>query len=410
MKRPLSDIRVCDLSQNLAGPFCAQILGDLGAEIIKVEPPSGDTARPWGPPFWGDDSVLFLSVSRNKRSIMLDLKAEEGREALRRLIATSDVLVASARVGVPERLGYDYETARALRDDIVYLSVTAYGERGPRKNHPGYDPLMQAYAGIMSVTGHPDGPPARVGGSVVDFGTGMWGAIAVLGALRSRDRTGEGSKLEISLLDTSVGWVSYHIMGYLATGEVPGPMGSGLGSIVPYQAFETGDGGSVMIAAGNDGIFRRLCRALDAPELAEDSRFATNPKRVALRDELVPVLEEIISGYETDELVRVLEEHSVPCSPIQDIAEVAADPQVEAAELIPRATHSQVDEYRDVAIALRMDGERPRGVLPPPGPGEHTEEILGELGYDDEEMRALMEKGIAVDARRGRTADDEAAD
>ncbi|MDX1566970.1 MAG: CoA transferase, partial [Longimicrobiales bacterium] len=175
MKRPLSDIRVCDLSQNLAGPFCAQILGDLGAEIVKVEPPSGDTARPWGPPFWGDDSALFLSVSRNKRSIMLDLKAEEGQEALRRLIATSDVLVASARLGVPERLGYDYDTARSIREDLVYLSVTAYGERGPRKEHPGYDPLMQAYAGIMSVTGHPDGPPARVGGSVVDFGTGMWG-------------------------------------------------------------------------------------------------------------------------------------------------------------------------------------------------------------------------------------------
>lgn len=395
MKHPLSDIRILDLSQNLAGPFCAQILGDLGAEIIKVEPPSGDTARPWGPPFWGDDSVLFLSVSRNKRSIILDLKAEEGQEVLQRIMATSDVVLASARVGVPERLGYDYETARAVRDDIVYISVTAYGERGPRKEDPGYDPLMQAYSGIMSVTGHPGGSPARVGGSVVDYGTGMWGAIAVLGALRSRDATGEGAKLEVALLDTAVGWVSYHLMGYLATGEVPGPMGSGLGSIVPYQAFETTDG-SVMIAAGNDGIYRRLCRALDAPELADDPRFETNPKRVAHRDELIPVLEETIAGYSTQELVEVLEEHSVPCSPIQDIAEVANDAQVEAAELLPRAPHSQVSDYRDMALPLRMDGERPRGDRPPPGPGEHTEEILREMGYTAAEIESLKEKGVAV--------------
>lgn len=395
MRRPLRDIRVLDLSQNLAGPFCAQILGDLGAEIIKVEPPGGDPARPWGPPFWGDDSVLFLSVSRNKRSMILDLKTEEGQDVLRRLVETSDVLVESARVGVPERLGYDYETAREIREDLIYLSVTAYGERGPRKEHPGYDPLMQAYAGIMSVTGHPGQPPVRVGGSVVDYGTGMWGAIAVLSALRSRDATGEGAKLEIALLDTAVNWVSYHIMGYLSTGEVPGPMGSGLGSIVPYQAFETSDG-SVMIAAGNDGIFGRLCQALEVPELATDPRFATNPQRVAHRDELVPTVEELVAPFETDELVTLLEEHSVPCSPIQDIAEVAADPQVEAAGLLPRAHHRQEPDYRDMALALRLDGERPRGQRPPPGPGEHTLEILEEIGYEPDRARDLVEAGVAA--------------
>lgn len=393
--RPLQDVRVLDLSQNLAGPFCAQILGDLGAEIVKVEPPGGDPARPWGPPFWGDDSVLFLSVSRNKRSMILDLKTDEGQDVLRKLVETSDVLVESARVGVPERLGYDYETVRKIREDLVYLSVTAYGERGPRKEHPGYDPLMQAYAGIMSVTGHPGQPPVRVGGSVVDYGTGMWGAIAVLSALRSRDATGEGTKLEIALLDTAVNWVSYHIMGYLSTGEVPGPMGSGLGSIVPYQAFETRDG-SVMIAAGNDGIFRRLCQALEVPDLPEDPRFATNPQRVAHREELIPMMEELVAPFETEDLVTLLEEHSVPCSPIQDIAEVAADSQVEAAELLPRSPHRQASDYRDMALALRMDGERPRGDRRPPGPGEHTLEVLEEIGYDPDRARDLVESGVAA--------------
>lgn len=235
---------------------------------------------------------------------------------------------------------------------------------------------------------------------MVDFGTGMWGAIAVLGALRARDESGEGAKLETALLDTAVGWVSYHLMGYLATGEVPGPMGSALGAIAPYQAFATSDG-SVMIAAGNDAIFRRLCRAIEAPELSEDPRFLTNPLRVANRGELVPLLEDLTRGYETEELVALMDAHAVPCSPIQDIGEVAADPQVAAAELIPEAAHPDVPGYREVAIPLRMDGERPRGGLPPPRPGQHTLEILDELGYTDEEARRLLERGVTAASTGG---------
>ena len=211
MTPSLHDVRVCDLTQNLAGPLCAQILGDLGADVIKVEAPGGDPGRAWGPPFWGNDSTLFLSANRNKRSIILDLKSPEGRGILHRIAGESDVLVQSARFGVPERLEYDYETIRALREDIIYLSISAYGDRGPMRELPGYDPLMQAFSGIMSVTGNPGAPPARVGGSVVDFGTGMWSTIAILSALRTRDATGCGVKLDTALLDTAVGWVAYHM-------------------------------------------------------------------------------------------------------------------------------------------------------------------------------------------------------
>jgi crotonobetainyl-CoA:carnitine CoA-transferase CaiB-like acyl-CoA transferase len=393
VNQTLEDIAVCDLTQNLAGPFCSQILGDLGAQIIKVEPPGGDPARAWGPPFWGPDSTLFLSANRNKRSIVVDLKAEEGREVLRRIAKASDVFLQSARIGVPERLGFDYGSIRALREDVIHMSITAYGDRGPMKKLPGYDPLMQAFSGLMSVTGHPGEAPARAGGSVVDYGTGMWAAIAILGALRTRDRTGEGAKLDTALLDTSLLWVSYHLMGYLSTGKVPGPMGSGLGAIVPYQAFSTSDG-DVMIAAGNDGIFSRLCQALELTEIAKDERFASNPQRVAHRADLIPVLEEAIRSYETADFVALMQDHSVPCSPIQNVAQVVSDPQVAAAEILARPDHPDVPGYTDVALPLRINGERPRGTLVPPAAGQHTIEILREVGYSSAEVDRLRQAGV----------------
>ncbi len=397
MTASLAGVRVCDLTQNLAGPLCAQILGDLGADIIKVEAPGGDPGRAWGPPFWGSDSTLFLSANRNKRSIILDLKNPEGQEILHRLAGGSDVFVESARFGVPERLGYDYESIRTLREDIIYMSISAYGDRGPMRELPGYDPLMQAFSGIMSVTGHPGEPPARVGGSIVDFGTGMWATIAILSALRTRDATGRGAKLDAALLDTAVGWVSYHMMGYLATGNVPGPMGSAMDSIVPYQGFETADG-NVMISGGSDRIFVRLCDALGLGELGGDPRFATNPDRVAHRQELAGLIEARTKTHGTEDLLALMHEHAVPCSPIQNMAEVAADPQVAEAGLLPMASHPEVPDYQDVALPLRVDGERPRGVLPPPRAGEHTNEVLQELGYNEEEVSGFLERGVAFES------------
>jgi len=244
------------------------------------------------------------------------------------------------------------------------------------------------------VTGNPGAPPSRVGGSVVDFGTGMWSTIAILSALRTRDATGEGAKLDAALLDTAVGWVSYHMMGYLATGDVPGPMGSAMDSIVPYQGFQTADG-SVMISGGSDRIFVRLCEALGLGELGADPRFLTNPDRVANRDELIEILENQIKSHTTDDLLELLNDHAVPCSPIQNMAEVAAHPQVAEAGLLPMAAHPEVPDYQDVALPLRVDGERPRGVRPPPAAGEHTSEVLAELGYTEGEVQGFFERGVA---------------
>lgn len=395
MLKPLEGIRVCDTAQNLAGPYCSQILGDLGADVIKVEPPGGDSARPWGPPFWGSDSALFLSVNRNKRSIVLDLKSEEGMEALRRLVRTSDVFLQASRMGVAERLGFDYPTLREINPRLVYLAVTAFGDRGPMKNSPGYDPLIQAFSGIMSLTGHPDGPPARVGGSVVDFGTGMWGAIGILAALRQREITGEGSQVDVALLDTALGWISYHLLGYLSTGEVPGRMGSGLASIVPYEGFPTSDG-EVMIAGGSDPIFRRLCQALGIPEIADQPDFATNPARVAHRGRLVPLLATRTSRMTTAELMAKLQAHAVPSSPVRSVDEVVEDAQVQASGMIAEQPHPQVEGYRDVSLPFRLSGERPRGERAVPRPGQDTREILAELDYDDAAIDRLVQSGIAT--------------
>jgi crotonobetainyl-CoA:carnitine CoA-transferase CaiB-like acyl-CoA transferase len=390
---PLSDVRVCDLTQNLAGPYCSQILADLGATVVKIEPPGGDMAREWGPPFWGTRSALYLSANRGKRSIVLDLKAKEGLEVLHRIARGSDVFMQASRTGAAKRLGCDYEAIRALRPDVIYVSISAYGPKGPMSDQPGYDPLMQAYTGLMSTTGHPGGPPTRVGGAVVDYGTGMWAAIAVLAALRRRDATGEGAELEAALLDTTLGWVSYHVSGYLATGRVPAPMGTGVPAISPYQAFRTSDG-YVMIAAGNDALFGRLCDALGVKELASDPRFLTNPQRSANNAALVALIEGRTCGHSTAALVELTRKHAVPCSAIRDIAEVVADPQVAAAELIADAPDPELPHYRDLAIPLRMDGVRPHAAETPPHAGEHTREILDELGYSEAEVESLVEKGV----------------
>lgn len=376
----LDGIRVLDLSQNIAGPQCALVLGDLGADIIKVEPPSGDPARAWGPPFWGNDSSLYLAFNRNKRSIVVDLKTDEGREVVHRLIASSDIVIQAFRKGVAERFGIGYEQVKQKHPKIIYASLTGYGSEGPYANLPGYDPLMQAFSGIMSVTGHKDGRPARVGGAVVDIGSGNLMAIGVLAALRKRDREGVGTHVECSLLDTALSWISYHMVGYLASGDVPQRMGTGLAMVAPYEGFPTEDG-ELVICGGNDGIFGRLCGALNIPELANDDRFRDNPSRVAHRDELRELLSAKTRQFTTVALDELLKSHRVPCSPIQTVDEVIDHPQVRANEIFEPEPHPRIPGYRELKLPIRFDGARPALRELPPEQGEHTDEILAEIGY-----------------------------
>ncbi len=386
----LDGIRVVDLSQNIAGPQATQMLADLGADVIKVEPPAGDPARQWGPPFWDGDAPLFLAFNRNKRSVVADLKSREGRQVVRRLVAGADVLVQAFRKGVIERMGFGYETVRRQFPGIVYASVAGYGFEGPYARTPGYDPLLQAYSGMMSITGPPDGDPARVGGSVVDIGSGYLLALGVLAALRKRDSEGTGSLVECSLLDTSLGWVGYHMMTYLASGNVPRRMGTGLAMIAPYEAFPTKDG-QLMICGGNDGIFRRLCEALGIPETADDGRFADNPSRVGNCDALRELLSRHTRERTTQELDELLKSHRVPCSPIQSIDEVVDDPQVQANRIFDPTPHPRIPEYRDLKMPVRFDGNRPTLRRVPPRVGEHTAEVLAELGYSDAEIKGYSE-------------------
>jgi crotonobetainyl-CoA:carnitine CoA-transferase CaiB-like acyl-CoA transferase len=355
--------------------------------VIKVEPPGGDPARRWGPPFAAGQSPLFLCANRGKRSVELDLRSERGLEAALRLASRSHVFVQAYRAGVADRLGLGYDAVRAVRPNVVYVSVTAFGTEGPMRDQPGYDPLMQAQAGLMSVTGDPDGPPARVGTSLVDMGTGLWTALAVLAEMMERgwpdpDPDAGAVHLTSSLLDTAVAWMAYHLQGHLATGAVPGPMGTGLGMIEPYRAFPARDG-HIMIAAGNDAIFGRLCDALDLDGLSADPRFATNAERVVNRDDLVAALEARTRDAAAADLLDRLRAARVPCAPIQDTAEVAADPQVAASGML-RPTDAGDGGYVDVAPPLRWDGARPAPGTPAPAAGQHTAEVLAEIGMAGE--------------------------
>jgi formyl-CoA transferase/CoA:oxalate CoA-transferase len=374
--RPLAGIRVLELAQNLAGPYCAQVLAGLGADVIKVERPGGDAARDWGPPFIDGAGSIFTAANRGKRSIELDIGTESGRRTLRALIERSDVLIEAFRPGSFAAMGFDAPTVHAWAPRLIYCSVLAYGEAGPLRELPGYDPLMQAHGGIVSITGEPDTRGARVGTSVVDMGTGMWLVIAVLAALRTRDVEGIGSRLSVSLYDTALSWNAYHIAGFLDAGVVPRPLGTELPMIAPYGAFATADG-EVMIAAGNDNLFRRLCTALGLESAAADERFASNAGRVAHRDDVTAAVRAATARLGTEPLLELLRSHGVPCAPIQDMAAVCADEQTAASGMIEQGRGPTA-----LTLPLRFDGQRSDAGSPPPRAGEHTLEILRELGVE----------------------------
>lgn len=373
---PLAGLRVADFSQNLAGPYATQVLADLGADVVKVEPPGGDPARRWGPPFIRGQSTLFQAVNRNKRSVVLDLRSAAGKARARELAARADVVLQALRPGGAERFGIDYGSVREINPAVVYVSVLAYGKEGPLRNEPGYDPLMQAMSGLMSVTGEAGGSPVRVGASVVDLGAGLWIAIGVLGALGERDRTGRGCHVTVSLLDTALAWMSYHLTGYLATGKTPGPMGTSIAMIAPYEAFPCADG-SVMIAAGNDVIFRRLCGALGL-ELATHPDYAENASRVVNSARLAGIIGERTRGHSVEALLRLLSNHRVPAAPIHNVASALADRQTAATGMVQRHEDPELGDYVDIPMPVRWDGRRAPLRRFPPLPGEHQGELFPE--------------------------------
>jgi crotonobetainyl-CoA:carnitine CoA-transferase CaiB-like acyl-CoA transferase len=394
MNAPLAGLLVADLTQNVAGPYCTQILGDMGAQVVKVERPErGDDARAWAPPYWGEESAAFMSVNRNKRSLAVDMKAPEGRAILERLVGRADVLVQSLRAGVIEELGLGWEQARRLNPRLVYCSVTAFGPEGPYRDRPGYDPLMQAYGGLMSVNGHPGQPPARVPVSIIDMGTGMWAATAVLGALRERDRTGRGAHVTTALFDTALAWTAFQMTNYLASGEVPQPQGSGTPMIAPYEAFPARDGW-VMIGAASDALFVKFCEALGLGALPRDPRFASNPQRVANRAALLETMAAVTRTLGASELLERLQSAGVPSAPILTLDRVAAEPQTEASGMLIPQKHPRVPDYRAVGLPIRWDGERPGVARVPPLLGEHTSEVLAELGYDERTITELAARHV----------------
>jgi crotonobetainyl-CoA:carnitine CoA-transferase CaiB-like acyl-CoA transferase len=386
---PLAGVRVIDVTGSLAGPHCTEVLGALGADVVKIErPDGGDDTRSWGPPFWDGEGTLFLTANANKRSLALRISEPRGLEALLRLADRADVLVQSLRPGLAEQSGFGADAVRGRNPRLVYCSIGAFGRSGPLRDAPGYDPLIQAASGIMSVTGEADGGPVRVGVSLVDYMTGMWAALGIVAALRERERTDVGATLDTSLYETALGLMSYHLTGFVATGTAPGRLGTEFPLIVPYQAFPTRDG-HLMVAATNDRLFRLLCVAIDLPGLPEDARFATNPARVENRLALGEALGGRFAEEATGAWLERLGAAGVPAAPVQDVAATAAHPQTEAVAMLE-------PELRAVGHPLSVDGDRIRNRTRAPGLGAHTRELLLEAGYSSGEVDALVASGVAA--------------
>jgi len=395
MPSPLTGFRVLDLSRVLAGPYCTMLLGDLGAEVIKVERPgTGDDTRAWGPPFAGGESAYYVCANRNKKSITVNLKSPTGQHIIRRLAGVSDVLVENFKVGELAQLGLGYDQLAALNPQVVYCSITGYGQTGPDSDLPGYDFIIQGRGGVMSITGESRGEPMKVGVAIVDITAGLFAANAIQAALLARVRTGRGQAIDISLLDAQVAWLANVASNYLVSGQRPGRFGNAHPTIVPYQSFRARDG-FFCLAVGNDGQWHKLCHLLGRPELADDPRFATNPARVQHRGVLIPLLQEMFVTQDIDFWLREIAAAGVPCGPVQTIDQVFADPQVVARDMLWTVPHPSAGEIRLAGSPLKLSETPVSYQMHPPLLGEHTEEVLTSLlGYTSEEVTQLHGEGV----------------
>ena len=370
VNKPLAGVTVVELGHSVAAPYAGLILADLGARVIKVEnPKSGDYARGWGPPFWKETASVFHSLNRGKEGITVDFGDPHDCENLRSLILDeADAVIQNLRPGILEKFGLTAEALRADKSSLIWCDIGAFGAKGPLASKPGYDPLAQASTGIMSVTGEGGRPPVRVGVSLVDMGSGMWSVIGMLAALVARNKDGHGRSVATSLYETGLAWMTVPLAGYAASGEVRKPYGSGTAEIAPYQAFEASDGW-LMIAAGNDNLFRKLCGALNLEALASDPDFATNAARVVNRERLIPQIQSAVRGYSADALGEILDKAGVPNAPLLTTDQVARHPQTRALDMTVRCSD---DDIELVGIPLTFDGERPRVRTAAPVLGQHN--------------------------------------
>ena len=392
--RALDGVRVLDLTRALAGPYCTMMLGDYGADVVKIEiPGTGDDTRGWGPPYIGDQSAYFLSINRNKRSITLNLRNPKGRDVFMEMAKTADVIVENYTPGVTSRLGIDYDSVKATNPGVIYCSISGFGQTGPYREKPAYDQVMQGLGGIMSLTGEPDGSPVKMGIALTDIGAGMMGAYGILGALYHRESSGEreGQHIDVSMLDLQVAWLTYMGGYYFATGTNPKKVGAAHPTLVPYQAFMCQDGKYINIAVGSERLWQRFCSAMGREDLQDDPDYAENGDRVRNRSKLVPLLQEEFLKKPTAEWVAQIEAGGVPCGPINELSDVFADPQVLDRNMLLEIAHPTLGAIKQAGIPIKYSRTEGEVRLPPPLLGEHTRELLTEIGYSEAQQKDLAD-------------------
>jgi formyl-CoA transferase/CoA:oxalate CoA-transferase len=392
--KALEGIKVLDLSRALAGPYCTMMLADMGAEVIKLEMPGkGDDSRSWGPPFVEGESAYFMSINRNKKSITLNMKNEQSKEIVTKLIKQADVLVENFRPGAMDRLGFGYDAVKEMNPGIIYSSISGFGQDGPYRMLPGFDQVLQGMGGLMSITGEPGGPPIKVGVAIADIAGGMFAAFGIVTALYNREKTGKGQMVDVSLLDSQVAWLTYRAGAYFASGEVPQPVGSGHPVIVPYQAFKAKDV-YINIAVGNDQLWQKFCKAVGLESVMDDPKFATNAKRVENREEIVKIVGDLIMTKEGQEWLTILEDAGVPCGPIYSVDKIFSDPQVLHRQMMKELDHTKVGKVKVTGIPVKLSDTPGEVKTPPPFLGEHTQEVLKDLGYGDQDLEKLRKENV----------------